>query len=252
MRKRLFVMVHSRKALWLGSGLALLLVLVTSIAVGGTSAPASAQLPTIHASGVAPSRASASKPAAMRPLWLDLTPAQQLALKPLGASWNELSEGRKRKWLALSKNYPSMSSAEQAKLQERMNEWVTLSAQQRTQARLNYAQAKAISPAEKQEKWQAYQALSPEEKHRLALKVPASPKGAAPAVKPDPSAQLTVVPTSPKSAKPGQKIAAATHKIDEKTLLPHRENAMAASAAASAAGPATAPSAPATTHTATA
>jgi hypothetical protein len=50
------------------------------------------------------------------------------------------------------------------------------------------------------------------------------------AVKPDTSAQLTKVPTSSKSAKPGQKIAAATHKIDPKTLLPHSEKAAAASA----------------------
>jgi hypothetical protein len=238
MRKRLFVLVHSRKAQWFGSGFALLLALATSIAAGGTSAPASAQLPSTHASGVSPSRAAALKSDATRPLWVELTSAQQLALKPLSASWNALSEGRKRKWLALSKNYPNMSSAEKVKLQERMSEWVTLSAQQRNQARLNYAQSKAISPTEKQEKWQAYQALSPEEKHKLAVKVPPPPKGAAPAVKPDSSANFTVVPTSPKSVKPGQKIATATHKIDQKTLLPHPEKALTASAPASAAAPA--------------
>ena len=243
MRKWLFVVVHSRKTQWMGSGAAMLLALATSVAVGGTSAPASAQLPSTHASGVSPSRASAPKSDATRPLWVDLTPAQQLALKPLSAGWNDLSEGRKRKWLALSKNYPRMSSAEQAKLQERMSEWVTLSAQQRNEARMNYAQAKAISPAEKQEKWQAYQALSAEEKHKLAIKVPTPPKGAAPAVKPDTSTHLTVIPTSPKSARPGQRMATATHKIDEKTLLPQPKKALAASAAASTPLAAPAPSA---------
>lgn len=154
------------------------------------------------------------------PRWSELTPAQQTALKPLVANWDGLTESHKRKWLSLSRNYPNMTAAEQAKLQSRMTEWVTLSAQQRTQARLNYANAKTISPSEKKAKWQAYQALSAEEKRKLATKAPPPPKGAAPAVKPVPTDQLTVVPTSRHSAKPGQKIAASPNKVDKNTLLP--------------------------------
>ena len=243
MRKRLFVLVHLHKTRWAVLGAALVLGMASWVAASESAAPASAPKPSARASAPTAQRAPAPKTdaAPSRPLWVELTIAQQLALKPLSANWNDLSEGRKRKWLALSRNYPNMPSAEQAKLQERMSEWVTLSAQQRTQARLNYAQAKAISPTEKQKKWQAYQALSPEEKHKLAIKVPPTTKGAAPAVKPDSLAHFTVIPTSPKSAKPGQKIATATHKIDQKTLLPHPEKLLPASAPASAAAPAPVP-----------
>jgi hypothetical protein len=174
-------------------------------------------------------KAAASEPIApvkteaARPLWAELTPAQQIALKPLLANWNSLSESRKRKWLALSKNFEQLPVAEQVKLQSRMTEWVALSVQQRNQARLNFAKAKDIPATEKQAKWQAYQALSPEEKSKLAVKAATPPKGAAPAVKPVPPQQLTVVPTSAQSVKPGQKIATSAGKIDQKTLLPRPE-----------------------------
>jgi hypothetical protein len=69
-----------------------------------------------------------------------------------------------------------------------MNEWVTLSPQQRAQARLNFARTKELSkqltPEEKKAKWQTYQALSPEEKQKLAAKASPKPVGAATAVKP--------------------------------------------------------------------
>ncbi len=154
------------------------------------------------------------------PRWSELTPSQQIALKPLAANWDGLAEPRKRKWLSLSRNFPNMSTTEQAKLQSRMTEWATLSAQQRTQARLNYANAKTIPPSEKQAKWKAYQALSPEEKSRLATKAPPPPKGAAPAVKPVPTGQLTVVPAARHPAKQGQRNAAPSTKGDKNTPQP--------------------------------
>ena len=245
MRKRLFALMQLRSTQWMGAAVALLLVTAGWVAAGEPATSASAARPASHASAPSAQRTSTPKTDASAPsgpLWLELTPAQQLALQPLHGHWNGLSDAQKRKWLALSKNYPTMAGAEQVKLQARMTEWVTLSAEQRTQARLNYAQAKAISPTEKQEKWQAYQALSPEEKNRLASKHP-TPKGAAPVVKPDTGAQLTVVPTSAKSVKPGQKIATATHRIDQKTLLPQPEKALAVTAPAADPAPALMPAA---------
>ena len=171
---------------------------------------------------------------ASKPLWPDLTPEQQLALKPLVASWPTLSEPRKLKWLAMSKNFSQLSAAEQAKLQSRMSDWVNLSAQQRNQARINYGQAQSISPGEKQLKWQAYQALSDEERSRLASKAAKAPKGAAPALKPIAPQKITVVPTSPQSVKPGLKLAVAKQKIDSKTLLPRAQTAPLAASAATA------------------
>jgi hypothetical protein len=173
-----------------------------------------------------------------------LTPGQQVALKPLLANWDGLPESRKRKWLALSRNYAQLPAAEQAKLQSRMTEWVALSVQQRNQARLNYAKAKDVPATEKQAKWQAYQALSPEERRKLATKVPNPPKGAAPAVKPVAPQQLTVVPTSAHSVNPGQKISTAANKIDQKTLLPRPEVHATHAASAPAPSPSLSVSAP--------
>ncbi|MEI8323938.1 MAG: DUF3106 domain-containing protein [Betaproteobacteria bacterium] len=233
-------------SLCLGAAVLALFATIGATAMADTlQPPLSVQKPTVR-EPLAPSKplVHLDKTATpTRPLWTELTPLQQLPLKPLSESWNSLSDSQKRKWLVLSKNYAQLSSAEQAKLQSRMTEWVTLSVQQRTQARLNYAQAKSISPAQKLAKWEAYQALSAEEKRKLAVKAPAATKGAAPAIKPEAAPHLTVVPTSPKSAKPGQKIATATHKLDQRTLLPRAEPASAPVAPAPAPAPASAASA---------
>ncbi len=211
---------------------ALLLAFPHTASCGAASGPHGVPK-TAASEPIAPQKSEAS-----RPLWSDLTPAQQVALKPLLANWNSLSESRKRKWLALSRNFEQLPVGEQVKLQSRMTEWVALSVQQRNQARLNFAKAKDIPATEKQAKWQAYQALSPEEKSKLAIKAATQPKGAAPAVKPVPPQHLTVVPTSSQSVKPGQKISTASNKIDQKTLLPRPEVHVAPAASAPAPAPA--------------
>ena len=60
---------------------------------------------------------------------------QQQTLKPLASSWVTLTEAHKRKWLAVSKNYPSLPPEGQATMHSRMSEWAALSPQQRTEAR---------------------------------------------------------------------------------------------------------------------
>lgn len=123
---------------------------------------------------------------------------QQQTLKPLAPSWNTLGEPQKRKWLEISKNYHSLPPEGQATMHSRMNEWVALSPQQRAEARLNFAKTKELSkqltPEEKKAKWQTYQALSLEEKQKLAAKSTTRPVGAAPAVKPVSPQKLAAVP----------------------------------------------------------
>ena len=123
---------------------------------------------------------------------------QQQTLKPLAASWNTISEAQKRKWLEISKSYPSLPAEGQATMHSRMNEWVALSPQQRAEARLNFAKTKELSkqltPDEKKAKWQTYQALSPEEKQKLAANSTPRPAGAAVAVKPVAPQKLAAVP----------------------------------------------------------
>jgi hypothetical protein len=166
-----------------------------------------------------PSRSAATAKSA----WKDLTPAQQQALKPLAEHWSSLPEERKRKWLAVSRNYPSLPPTEQAKLHSRMSDWVSLSQQQRTQARLNYVETKKLTPEQKAEQWQAYQALSPEEKKKLAAKAPSKPAGVA-VVKPTPSQKLVDVPVTRHAPIKGARLAAAKHPVQQNTLLPQQQS----------------------------
>lgn len=138
------------------------------------------------------------KPTSSGPAWSALTPVQQQTLKPLAESWNTISAAQKRKWLEVSRNYPSLPPEGQAVMHSRMSEWVALSPQQRAQARLNFAKTKELSreltAQEKKEKWAAYQALSAEEKQKLAAKANPKTPGAATAVKPVAPQKLAVPP----------------------------------------------------------
>ena len=132
-----------------------------------------------------------------KPVWAELTVQQQIALRPLAPGWDTISEAQKRKWLEISKGYPSLTPEGQTIMHSRMTEWVSLSAQQRAQARLNFAKTKELSkeltPEEQQAKWQTYQALSVEEKQKLAAKASPKPVGAATAVKPVAPQKLTII-----------------------------------------------------------
>ncbi len=157
---------------------------------------------------------------ALKPGWQDLSPSQQLSLKPLAEKWNTLAETQKRKWIAIAANYPKLAPAEQEKLHGRMTEWVSLSQQQRAQARLNFAESKKLTPAQKAATWNAYQALSPEEKQKLARSAPVKPVGAAAAAKPVAPQKLTAVPETRQTARQTPKMAAASHSVNRNTLLP--------------------------------
>jgi hypothetical protein len=153
-----------------------------------------------------------------KPLWVELTPAEQQALVPLAPKWDTLSETQKRKWLALSQNFPRMSGAEQAKLHSRMTEWVALSPQQRTQARLNFGQTQQLSPDDKKAKWEAYQALPPEEKSKLAARA-AKPPATAAAVKPVPTDKLAITPKPVnRHAAPAPRVAVAPPAVERPAL----------------------------------
>lgn len=155
------------------------------------------------------------------PPWQALTPTQQISLMPLAAKWNTLGEASKRKWIAIAANYPTLLAPEQTKLHSRMTEWVSLSQQQREQARLNFTQSKQLDPGKKSATWQAYQALSPEEKQQLAISAPTKPTGAAAAVKPVSPQKLAAVPMTRKNAKESTGINSGNHEVNRNTLLPH-------------------------------
>ena len=156
-----------------------------------------------------------------QPTWQDLTPAQQVSLAPLAALWSSLDNARKRKWIALAANYSALVPTEQAKLHSRMTEWASLSPKQRDQARLNFAQSKQISPTQKAATWQAYQALSPEEKQTLAKSAPPKPVGAATAAKPVAPDKLTKIPLRKPVATQASEVPGVNQAVNRNTLLPH-------------------------------
>jgi hypothetical protein len=156
-----------------------------------------------------------------RPFWKDLSGAQQQALAPLTQLWPTMTEPHKRKWLALSQNFAQLSPDEKTILQGRMREWAALSPQQRTTARLNFAGTQQVPQEDKRAKWEAYQALSPEAKQKLAAQQAKPLVGAAPAVKPI-AADKLATPPSASDKKPLPRIA--TNQTAPVTLLPTPAN----------------------------
>jgi Protein of unknown function (DUF3106) len=195
--------------------------LAAALAAGLVFAPADstaqpAPATTAARPAVSSPRASASAPAVKpsfpRPTWAQLTVQQQVALLPLASVWDPLSEAQKRKWLEISKNHPALPAEDQARMHSRMVEWVGMSPQQRAQARLNFAQTQELSTPlsadEKKAKWQSYQALSADEKEKLARKAAPKPTGAATAIRPVAPEKLaaTSAPAAPRANRAETKI----------------------------------------------
>lgn len=180
------------------------------------------------------------------PQWEELTPSQQKILQPLASTWNSLMPERKSKWLAMAHNYPGLAPAEQNKLQSRMVEWAALNPLERERARLNYAKTKKLSADERTADWEAYQALSPEEKQKLAQKSHSKLHGAAIAPKPVAPNTLTVVPLTRRSVEQSNASVAVKPLLDRNTLLPIAANPAPAASAPipPASTPATSISAP--------
>lgn len=173
----------------LGLTLALMLPL-GAVAQGVSRSPASAPL------AATPSPASAKAPTEQDVRWRDLKPAQQASLKPLERDWAGIDSTRKQKWLQLAARFPKMSTAEQARVQARMTDWARLTPLERGQTRLNFQEAAQLPVQDRQARWDAYQALPPEQKRQLAAR--ATP--GAPASGVDVSRRATAAETRPDRA----------------------------------------------------
>ncbi|RYF77026.1 MAG: DUF3106 domain-containing protein [Comamonadaceae bacterium] len=141
--------------------------------------------------------------------WAQLTPMQRASLAPLEGHWSTMSEAQKRKWIALSGNYTSLTPDERRTLHSRMTEWATLSPRDRAQARLNFAEVKQVSPEERKAKWAAYQALSDDERRKLADRASERPRSAAIPIRPIPAQKLVEVPGSAGPGEHGARIRLA-------------------------------------------
>ena len=186
------------------------------------------------------------------PAWSKLSVAQQQALAPLQRDWPTIEPNRKQKWLELATRFPTMPVDERQRVQERMAEWARMTPAERTHARLQFKEASQVPADQRQAKWQAYQALSEDERKQLAQRAKRAAKAAsvpeaagrnhaaaassaadkrAPATSPivvqaKPGATtstMTVKARKPNPAQPGMpKIAATAGYVDPATLLPKR------------------------------
>jgi hypothetical protein len=152
-------------------------------------------------------------------LWQNLTPSQKKALAPLAPHWAQISPAQKNKWLAMSNNFDNLSPREQATLHNRMADWASLSPQQRAQARLSFNETKPLGVDQKKSQWEAYQALSQDDRKKLAAQQTTKIQGAATASQP--TSPQKVIPLLGKSP-PTESISKTTPVIviDKKTLLP--------------------------------
>jgi hypothetical protein len=197
------------------------------------------------------------------PPWNALSAQQRAALAPLQRDWATLDEASRQKWLDIAARYPSMPPDERARMQERMSAWSRMTPQQRGQARLQFQEARQLSPRERQQRWEAYQALPLERRQELTRRATSPPpRGSEPEIAPksnvvpNPSEGVrakTVAPTvvqvrpgattrlvtepaaQPRHQQTGvPKIAATPAFVDSNTLLPRRGPQAAATRPASA------------------
>ena len=104
--------------------------------------------------------------------WASLTASQQQALAPLKSYWSTIDTSGRRKWLEVAARYPAMPADEQVRAQQYMASWAALTPADRTRARLQFQEAQRLSPEERQARWEAYRALSDEERQRLSQAAP--------------------------------------------------------------------------------
>ncbi|MBE0549179.1 MAG: DUF3106 domain-containing protein [Rubrivivax sp.] len=210
------------------------------------------------------------------PAWESLTPAQKRALAPLARDWTSIDPARKEKWLEVAARFPSMPADERLRLQGRMAAWARLTPADRTRARLQFQETRQLPAEEKKARWQAYQALSEDQRQTLAQRARPPAKSASGAdnggrsnaaldngtaksnlVVPLPAPRARSVSPSLVNARPGAtttivgtpakpplhhqpglpKIAATQGFVDQTTLLPQRGPQGAAVSARAASGP---------------
>jgi len=136
-------------------------------------------------------------------LWKELSQAQKLALGPLERDWDSLDASRRRKWLDVAGRLPKLQADEQARMQERMRDWASLTPTERQQARIGFQVTQQVKSDEREAKWAAYQSLPAEKRQELSDKAASKLSNKAPAanyVAPEGASQLksNLVPAVPK------------------------------------------------------
>jgi len=110
-------------------------------------------------------------------------------------------------------------------MHSRMAEWAALSPKDRAVARLNYAQTRKLAPDDRTAKWEAYQALTPQERQKFAEEPLRAPAGAAVTAKPVASNRLAEVPAPKHTQESKSTLVKNPDALDRKTLLPRSQTA---------------------------
>lgn len=254
--------------------------LLIALLLSAAGFSAFAQQPS-EAASAAETPASAALPAPRQPLakpvappltappatWNGLTAAQQRLLAPLEHDWHTISPTQRSKWLSATPMLATLPPAELARLQERMRDWANMKPSERVSARVGFQVAKQVDAEQRQAKWEAYQALSPEKRQELNDKAVARRQAQTGTTRPAPKSMAAkpksnIVPAAPKllppvpvtaglvQARPGAttvlitrgatlpqhlsagetKVVADPALVDPKTLLPRSPRTLPASA----------------------
>ena len=137
-----------------------------------------------------------------KPLWRDLSSAQQVALAPLAPEWDRMEGARKRRWIEVSARFASLDAAEQGRVQERMRQWMKLTPQQRELARENFSKTNKLAQGDKAANWENYKQLSADQKRKLASK-PSTMQKSVPIALPDAPQLVVPMPCAANTARRG-------------------------------------------------
>ena len=116
----------------------------------------------------APTSQSLAAAAPVDKSWQLLSAQEKAVLAPLATQWPGMNDQIREKWRSVARGYPKLTPDAQARVRERMTEWSQATPKERGEARLRFQNARELPPVDRQQKWQAYQALSPEAKAELA------------------------------------------------------------------------------------
>lgn len=139
------------------------------------------------------------------PAWNDLSRSQRQALQPLQRDWASIEPQRREKWVELASRFDRLSPDEQARVQQRMTDWARMSPRQREAARLNYQDARQVSPQDRQQRWRDYQALPEDQRRELADRARQDAQRPSPRTSPERSGSPSKVNTVPNPLTEGRK-----------------------------------------------
>jgi len=145
------------------------------VALGAVAAVAVAATLTLRKSATHETDAGSTAPA-IRPAllaaspvtrWDALSAPQKELLSPLQESWTSLPPSEQRAWAELALRFPRLPEQQQSRASTRIQEWATLSPEQRQLARSNYRLAKVLPPDARVMQYEAYRELTPEQRSLL-------------------------------------------------------------------------------------